>query len=415
MTVSIPTYSAPDIVPDLIAYARLEELNAFMLVADRNTHRVLGERVAAGLRAQGWDVREAILTSADVVPDETSLVEVLVAADTKPRTYLGVGGGTVTDIARFCSHRTGNPFLSLPTAPSVDGFASIGSALVLKRTKRTINGQPPAAVFADLDTLCRAPGPMIAAGFGDMLGKFTSLADWRLGGLLWNEPFDAAVCRETRQALQACVDLVSEIGAATCTGIESLLNGLVESGVGMVKVGSSRPAGGSEHHLSHFWEMKLLAENRPAILHGAKVGTATVIIAGFYAQVRGMSRTEAAERLAATAQPDPERDAALIRAVYGAGAEGVLADQSPFLDLSATAYAALQQRALDRWTEIQEIAAMVPPPDVLAGWLYQAGGAADPRELGLDDIEIAQAIEAAHLLRNRFTIFKLCRLLGLHG
>jgi glycerol-1-phosphate dehydrogenase [NAD(P)+] len=417
MAVAMSVYMEQDVLPLLIHACRIRGLDRFLLVADSNTYAVLGRRTEAVLRAQGWDVRTVMLADPEVIPDERTLIEVLIGADAEPRTYLAVGSGTITDLVRFCSYRTRNAFLALPTAPSVDGFASIGSALIVKHTKRTINGQPPEAIFADLETLCQAPRPMIAAGFGDMLGKATSLGDWRLGGLLWDEPFDEAVWQKTRQALQNCIDLASEIDRASCTGVAALLEGLVESGRGMVEVGSSRPAGGSEHQLSHFWEMKLLREGRPGILHGAKVGTATVLIAGYYAQVRGMDRAEAARRLATTPQPDRASDVALLRQVYGGGevAEGILADQAPFLDLTPEAYQALQKRVLDRWDEIQVAVSDVPAPGQLAALLRQAGAAADPRELGLHDDEITQALAAGHLLRDRFTIIKLCRLLGLHS
>ena len=108
-------------------------------------------------------------------------MQVLVRADRENRTYLAVGSGTITDITRFASHRTKADFISIPTAPSVDGYTSPSASLVIERLKQTVIAQPPIAIFADLPTLCAAPRPMIAAGFGDMLGKYTSLADWQLG------------------------------------------------------------------------------------------------------------------------------------------------------------------------------------------------------------------------------------------
>ena len=45
-------------------------------------------------------------------------------------------------------------------------------------------------------------------------------------------------------------------------------------------MGSSRPASGSEHHLSHFWEM-LSIEERTPILHGLRL-IAAVLIAELY-------------------------------------------------------------------------------------------------------------------------------------
>ncbi len=412
--VNLPVYVEPDVLPAFLGYCRDHALRAFVLVVDDNTYAALGQRVENALKAAGCDVITIRLAGPDVIPNEQSIVEVLEQDDTRPRTYLAVGGGTITDIVRFASYHSHNPFLALPTAPSVDGFTSIGSALVIRNVKRTLYGQAPAAVFADLNTLCQAPRPLIAAGFGDLIGKYTSLADWQLGALLWDEPFDQTVWQQTRQALERCAAMAGEVGQASPAGIRSLFEGLIESGLGMLAVGSSRPAGGSEHQLSHFWEMKLLHEGRPGIFHGAKVGTATVLIAGYYARLRGMSRAEAAERLAATPQPRREDDVTRIFAAYGPAGEQLVSDGAPFLDLSPAGHDALKGRVLASWQHIQAILAGVPGPQEVRDLLRQAGAATDPRELGLHDDEIELALDNGHYLRNRFTVVKLCRLLGLH-
>jgi len=152
--------------------------------------------------------------------------------------------------------------------------------------KQRISARSPIAIFADLPTLCAAPRAMIAAGFGHMLGKFTALADWRLGHLVWDEPYDERIAQGTRNAVQGCVNRVEEIGIAWEDGVRGLMEGLIESRFCMMETGCSRPAAGTEHYLSHFWETKLLRENRPAILHGAKVGVACIMVAQCYERVK---------------------------------------------------------------------------------------------------------------------------------
>ena len=100
-----------DILPALVAYCREKHHTLFMLVCDNNTYRALGRRVEQGLRAQGWDVLTAKLEGAEVIADEDHIIQVLLQHDGLPRTYLAVGSGTITDIARFASHRSGRPFL----------------------------------------------------------------------------------------------------------------------------------------------------------------------------------------------------------------------------------------------------------------------------------------------------------------
>jgi hypothetical protein len=59
------------------------------------------------------------------------------------------------------------------------------------------------------------------------------------------------------------------------------------------------------------------------------------------------------------------------------------------------------------------VAGEVPPPDALARLLERAGGTADYRVLGLGDDEMATAERYSHYVRNRFTVMKLSRILGL--
>jgi len=413
MEAPFPVHISRDAVTRLTAFCRECGLRYLALVADANTYAALGRRVEHALRAAGLDVLRILLEGDEVIADGAHILQVLVPYDDVPRTYLAVGSGTITDIVRFATHRMGRGFISLPTAPSVDGYASVNAPLVIGRFKCTVNAQGPLAIFVDLPTLCAAPKNMIAAGFGDVLGKFTSLADWKLGRLIWDEPYDDSVAEQTRNALCRCVDHAADIGAADPIGVRTLMEALIASGVAMLRFGDSRPASGAEHHLSHYWEMRLLLEGRPAILHGAKVGVATLRIAGWYDRIRDLSPDAAARRLRSTTLPRYEDLTARLRQVYGPAAEQVIDYHQEFLRIDPARHKALIARVLASWATIQDIARQVPPPEELAGLLRVAGGPNTPEALGLsaDDADTAESY--AHYLRPRFTVLKLARLLGL--
>lgn len=413
MRTDLPIYVEKNTLPSLIHYCESHHLDQFTLVADQNTYSALGKAVEDALVGRGFDVKIIVLTGDEIIADEYYILQVLVRADREDGVYLAVGSGTITDIVRFVSHRAKTSFISVPTAPSVDGFTSGVAPLVIGRLKQSIYAQPPMAVFADLDTLCAAPRPMLAAGFGDMLGKYTALADWKLGRLLWNEAYSEPIAQRVWTALQKCAGHAEEIGSASPEGIRSLLEGLIESGLCMLEFGTSHPASGAEHYLSHFWEMKLLQENRPAILHGAKVGVACILIAKFYEKIRQLTQEQVIGLLKTAAIPDREREVQRIRTAYGAIADMIITEQSPFLDMSEDAYSLLKRKVIDHWGEIQEIAAKVPTPQKLIDLLRQVGGPVDTQTIGLDDEEVAVAIEYAHYLRNRFTGIKLSRMLGI--
>jgi glycerol-1-phosphate dehydrogenase [NAD(P)+] len=339
-------------------------------------------------------------------------MRVMVQTPPGDQTYIAVGTGTITDIVRYVSFRTRNPFIAVPTAPSVDGFVSSVAPLVVGGIKETFIAQGPLAVFADLKTSIQAPPPLKAAGFGDMAGKWTSLADWKLGHLLWDEPYDAEIDRRVRAALDSCVAALDDLAQNSERGARVLMEALIESGMCMLEFGDSRPASGAEHHASHYWELLLLRTHRRAVLHGAKVGYATTLIAKLYEQVRAWSREDVAARLDAARRPDARALTADIRAAYGSSADLILPSQKPFLEMTPAQFDALKARIIDQWPAIQDLAAHVPPAAEIASRLRRAGGPTDPQVFGLTPDEILPALRYGHYLRDRFTVLKLMQICG---
>ncbi|WP_052487038.1 iron-containing alcohol dehydrogenase [Gordonibacillus kamchatkensis] len=164
----------------------------------------------------------------------------------------------------------------------------------------------------------------------------------------------------TRRGLQLCTDNTEAIAAGTPEGLRKLMEGLVLSGIAMLLIGHSRPASGAEHHLSHYWEMRLLQQRRRALLHGAKVGAAAVLMAAAYDALRRLPPQEALARAAAAAAA-PGDDAARIRAAYGPLADAVLRENGSGGDAAAAAQARARELAAlrARWPALQAAAAEV--------------------------------------------------------
>lgn len=91
----------------------------------------------------------------------------------------------------------------------------------------------------------------------------------------------------------------------------------------------------------------------------------------------------------------------------------MIAAHSAFLDMTAADFEALKQRILDHWEAIQQIASTVPRSEELADRLQRLDAPVTPAELGLTGHDAARALRYASYLRNRFTVLKLARLLGL--
>ncbi|UJF34568.1 sn-glycerol-1-phosphate dehydrogenase [Paenibacillus hexagrammi] len=383
------------------------------LVADELTQRVAGERLRGLLEAAQLQVSASVIrenTLGEVAADEEAIVQVLLDTPISSQVLIAVGSGTVHDIVRFAAHRTKRPFLSVPTAPSVDGFASVGAPLIVRGFKQTIACSAPEAIFADLALLAEAPQAMIAAGLGDMLGKHTSLTDWRLGRLLLDEHYCELCARLTLEAVELCTAHINEIAQRTDLGMRKLMEGLLLSGLSMLLIGHSRPASGAEHHLSHYWEMVLLQQRRRALLHGAKVGVATLLMAQRYQALLSVTPGEAAERLANGAVPGRESDAQRIRLAYGDMAEQVIAENFP-ADGPVLDARGLKARIAEQWGDVLDIARAVPAPEQLRQWLSEVQGPVTADQLGVEPELVEASLRDALFVRARFTILRLQRLL----
>jgi glycerol-1-phosphate dehydrogenase [NAD(P)+] len=345
------------------AYLKEKGLSKAVLVMDAQTRTAAGDKLAALLERENIQIQTIELLAnhhGQVNADEASLVQILVETPVDTDVLLAVGSGTIHDITRFCSQKLSIPFVSVPTAASVDGFTSKGAPLILRGVKQTIQTAAPVAVFADLDVLCAAPKPLTAAGFGDILGKFTSLLDWEISARVGGEAYNALAAKMTRHSLDTCVDHVEEIAKADEAGIRILMEALIESGLVMQVLDFSRPASGAEHHLSHYWEMHLLETDKRQLLHGAKVGVACSIITELY-----KSWIE---------QFDPSE-------AKGAYASGLV----------------------ENWEEISLMIAALPTPEALQYYLYQVGAPASAEEIGIGSELVQDSLNEAYHLRDRCT------------
>ena len=189
----------------------------------------------------------------------------------KASVLIAFGSGTIHDLTRYTAFKLNIPFLSVPTAASVDGFASTVAAMTFKGFKVTIPAKAPLAIFADTAIISRAPRYLTAAGVGDLLAKFTALVDWKISHLLTGEYLCDKIVTITEEALQTLLNVIDDLALQKEEAFEPLMYGLILSGLGMQMIGNSRPASGAEHHLSHLWEMHVINDEIKA-LHGEKVG-----------------------------------------------------------------------------------------------------------------------------------------------
>ncbi len=244
---------------------------------------------AKGIREQlqgvGCMITNVPYCDAQLLPTEDKCAKAQTAADAVDY-VLAVGSGTLNDMAKSVATRASLPSGVLPTAASMDGYCSAGAALMRDGFKVTDTVNPPAHVLVDADVIKTAPRIMTAAGFGDIVGKYTCLADWQLSGIVNGEPIHMEAFSMMEQAREDCMQAYEGLVHNESEAIEKLTAALLRAGLSMALCGNSRPASGSEHHQSHYLEMDFARRGEEIPAHGIKVGIGTLVSLWLYAYIR---------------------------------------------------------------------------------------------------------------------------------
>ena len=86
-------------------------------------------------------------------------------------------------------------------AASVDGYVSTVAAMSWYGFKRSMIAKSPILVIADSRVIAEAPMRLTASGVGDLLGKNTALADWKITHILNGEHICRRICDMEYEAL----------------------------------------------------------------------------------------------------------------------------------------------------------------------------------------------------------------------
>ena len=164
----------------------------------------------------------------------------------------------------------------------MDGYVADGAPIFSQGYKYSPVAHLTYGLVGDTDILKTAPQDLIQAGYGDVVGKITAIADWDLA-VKANNDYRCDTCVTlVNRALDKCFAKAEGLKDRDPESLGALLEALTLTGVAMALVNISRPASGAEHMLSHFWEMDYIARGLNPNHHGIQVGVATPIIARFF-------------------------------------------------------------------------------------------------------------------------------------
>ena len=317
---------------------------------------------------------------------------------------VAIGSGTIHDLTRYAAAEYDIPFVSVPTAASMDGYAANVVCLTWDGMKKTIPGVSPRWILADTEIFARAPGRLTAAGVSDFLGNYTALLDWRVSHLVTGEYICVEICELLEHSLKDVERELDDIRGGEWDAVEKLMYALILSGLIMQMAGSPRPVSGAEHMTAHLWDMTNLNRKRDS-LHGEEVGVAMVAVTDYYknlerairydqVKVRGESAKGLEVQLLEKAFPEP------------AVLEGILADNEPnpldAIDLEKL------ERQLD---EIRDLIHDLPDSYEMLQRLNKAGCVTTPEAIGLTGEIVENTLQVSSYVRNRMTLLRLSKLL----
>jgi glycerol-1-phosphate dehydrogenase [NAD(P)+] len=245
------------------------------IVADADTWDAMGSRVAASIGKLG-PVDTVIL---DHPHADVATVAALEAKLSSAEGVIAVGSGTINDLTKFVTGRTGRRYAVFATAASMNGYTSTTASLTLDNgLKVSLPSHAPAGFFVDLGVNASAPRHLSAAGFADCLVRSVAQVDLWMSHRLLSSPYSTVP-----YVMQAADEAELNARAAGIAAGDLAANGylhrvLTLCGLGVSFTGTSHHGSMGEHQISHYIDC-FAGDRHPGTLHGQQVGVATLSMA----------------------------------------------------------------------------------------------------------------------------------------
>jgi glycerol-1-phosphate dehydrogenase [NAD(P)+] len=197
---------------------------------------------------------------------------------------VAVGGGRCLDVAKLAAARAGLGIISVPTQLSHDGICSPVAVVPNSEGRaESVGAISPRAVFLSLPTLIEAPDSSARAGMGDLLANPLALRDWALAierGIddANERAWDLSV--ESFELVEPYLDADPKSWIRDPSFHKRLGDALILSGLAMICAGTSRPASGGEHEISHALDEGFGGR----AMHGAQVAFGCIVSVALYGE-----------------------------------------------------------------------------------------------------------------------------------
>ncbi len=383
-----------------------------LIVCDANTYKVAASTVQEHLAEAGFDISLCMLPGEHVEPTE-EMVELIRSRSDKAEFLLSVGSGVVTDLTRRSASLMEKPFAVFGTAPSMDGYTSITSSMMIGGTKISKYGHAARLLMFDPVVLATAPLAMQAAGVGDVMAKYNALVDWKLGHAVSGEVF-CPLCEELLlTALDRCASNVDEISQRTPQGADALIESLIFAGLTVLIVGNTRPVASGEHNMAHYWDMAQLAWGGNCPSHGVSVGMGLIysLLMHDYLRAADLTRVDLAAVEANRMTREQRQQWFLDIYPAGVGEDVLKANEDWYLEWPEHKR---RIEALQAYHEqYKKDCAILPDYKEVGRILARFGVPTSAKKAGIDKARLEKALMCAGDFRKRYSIAEALRELDL--
>ena len=388
-----------------------------VIVADDNTYNAAGRKVCGILDAAGTQMEDSFIFKDPELYAEWSYLQQLEAyLKERDAVPVAVGSGVINDLTKLASHHLGRRYVIVGTAASMDGYTAYGASITYEGNKQTFDCPAPLGVVFDPAVAAKAPAGMSASGYADLLAKVPAGADWIISDAVGSEAIDdfafGLVQKNLRKALSDPAAVAD--GDVEATGM--LADGLIMSGFAMQAISSSRPASGTDHQFSHFWDMEGLCYNGRHVSHGFKVGIGTMVSTACLEFLISKDLTRLDIDACVAAWPTWEAQEAYIRKIFegkpGHLARGLAESRAKYCGPEGIR---CQLNAIVAvWPELRErIREQIIPFDDVKEMLRLVGAPSRPEEIGVSKARLRDTFKCIPFMRNRYTGIDLIYRAGL--
>lgn len=397
--------NAIDRLPDLIW--KFGGTRVFLL-ADENTFECAGKKITEILVNNGLSFSKYIFRGTErIEPDEKHIGSVLLHFDKSCDLIIGVGSGVINDIGKILAGATKLPYFIVATAPSMDGFASSTSSVIRDSLKVSVDSTCPDVVIGDTEILRNAPFEMLQAGLGDMIAKYVSVCEWKIGHEVIGEYYCEDVAQIIRLALKKCVDGATGLINRDEESVRSVMEGLVISGIAADYAGVSRPVSGVEHYFSHIWDMRALEFGTPWALHGIQCGIGTLYALKYYEALPD----EAPDTRKALAFVENHDDCAWFEKIreYIGSAGAVMIENALDDDrYDRVKHSERLENIVEKWDDIKRIVLTeLPTYDSMKSLMADLQFPLYSKDIGLDEKDIPVTLRMTRDIRDKYILSSL--------